>query len=162
MPGQVCSTFIALAMLASAGLSAAAILRSKDDFWVLFDTKGATPAYHIQCACAPPCLLAPFTTCMRPDQAPLCRTGWYTYHVGGDNAPVKSLQVRVSSIFSTFLCKRVCTCTTAACGRPGRFCISHLCMRCRHSPHAWDTGYMSVRRLQDGKMALGTGAGAQR
>ena len=52
--GQVCSTFIALAMLASAGLSAAAILRSKDDFWVLFDTKGATPAYHIQCACAPP------------------------------------------------------------------------------------------------------------
>ena len=48
---QVCSAFIALAMLASTGLSAAAILRSKDDFWVLYDSKGATPAYRVQCAC---------------------------------------------------------------------------------------------------------------
>ncbi len=65
---QVCSTLIATALLASAGLSAAAILRSKDGFWVLYDSKGAEPAYSIQ-------------------------TGWLTYHIGAADAAPISLQV---------------------------------------------------------------------
>ncbi|KAK9903563.1 hypothetical protein WJX75_009000 [Coccomyxa subellipsoidea] len=63
----VLSTFIAICLLAVTGLSVAALIKGKDDFWTIYDSNGAKPAYRIQ-------------------------TGWLTYHVGGDNAAVQSFK----------------------------------------------------------------------
>lgn len=45
---QILSFLVALCLLGITGLSATAILRSKEDYWTAFDSNGQKPAFKFQ------------------------------------------------------------------------------------------------------------------
>ncbi|CAL8465308.1 g4843 [Coccomyxa elongata] len=93
----VLSMFIAIVFLATIGLSVAALILGKDASWTIYDSNGAKPEYRI-------------------------KTGWFTYHVGGDNAPVKSLRDLSFPVWALGMA------SAAALGATGLLAVLYLCI----------------------------------